>query len=115
MRRRRSSEADGSEDNDMMESDHILESSPLRTSPNCRPTAGVRFHRRFYLLHSSLIFVIGMLGMIHNGGNQKYIPVKPAPTWDISFLQGCRECAVRGDAPMAKLGVPFHRHDIVTN
>ena len=77
MRRRRSSEADGSTDNDMMES----------ASPNCRPTAGVRFHRRFYFLHSSIIFVIVILGMIHNGGNRKYIPVKPAELLKLFSVQ----------------------------
>lgn len=101
MRRRRSSEADGSEDNDMMESDHILESSPSRTSPNCRPTAGVRFHRRFYLLHSSLIFVIVMLGMIHNGGNRKYIPVKPA---ELLKLLSVQFNASPGSTDVTKMG-----------
>lgn len=69
MLRRRSSKASG----DMMGSDHL--SSPVRASPNCRPTAGVRFHRRFYFFHSSIIFFIVILGMKHNGGYRKYIPV----------------------------------------
>jgi hypothetical protein len=101
MRRRLSSEADGSEGNYMLESDNILESSPLRASPNCRPTAGVRFHRHFYFLHSSIIFVTVILGMIHNGGNRKYIPVKPA---ELLKLLSVRFNASPGSIDVTKMG-----------
>lgn len=56
------------------ERDHLLDSpAPLVRST----TAVVRFIRRFYCIHSSVIIFILILGMIHNGGNRKYIPMKP--------------------------------------
>jgi len=35
------------------------------------------YHRRFYSLHSALMLAFLVSGMIHNGGNRKYIPVNP--------------------------------------
>jgi len=64
--------------NDTMEeeSDHLLDSpAPLVRSTTA--VMDIRFIRRFYCLHSSVIIFILILGMIHNGGNRKYIPVKP--------------------------------------
>ncbi|KAL3822574.1 hypothetical protein ACHAXA_007685 [Cyclostephanos tholiformis] len=82
MRRRPYTEAAGpEEDNDTIGVDrHPSATSPARgASSHCtRPTTPVvRFRRRFYTLHSSIVLFAVILGMMHNGGNRKYIAVNP--------------------------------------
>jgi len=34
-------------------------------------------YRRFYIIHITLVLAVLSLGILHNGGNRKYIPVQP--------------------------------------
>lgn len=58
------------------ESDHLLD-SPAPLARSTTAVMYVRFIRRFYCIHSSVIIFILILGMIHNGGKRKYIPMDP--------------------------------------
>ena len=68
------------------------------TSPTVR--LSLKQCRWFYFLHFTTVLCILVLGMIHNGGNRKYIPVNPdelinlIPTLQIVGSQDCRKAYV---------------------
>ncbi|KAL9179735.1 hypothetical protein ACHAXT_007705 [Thalassiosira profunda] len=48
-----------------------------RHSSEAASSARLQFYRRFYSIHSACVLLVLLLGIIHNGGNRKYIPVNP--------------------------------------
>mmetsp|Transcript_38650 Transcript_38650/g.93072 ORF Transcript_38650/g.93072 Transcript_38650/m.93072 type:complete len:493 (-) Transcript_38650:1304-2782(-) len=59
------------------------EMRPILASSPTRQTISLRHCRRFYFLHSALSLAVVVLGMMHNGGDRKYIPVKPKELFNL--------------------------------
>lgn len=102
MKRRRSSEAVGIDcvESDMVinreENDKMMMMNTTSQQQNVSPSDvdAIRSlrqrYRRFYFLHSALVLCILTLGMIHNGGNRKYIPVQTKELFNI--IPTSKEC-----------------------
>lgn len=107
MRRRKSSGGDGhyfpidirsegNEEKPMSINPISATATMAESSPYDRSSAGLRHYRRFYFLHSASILAVLVLGIIHNGGNRKYIPVNQKELFHLVTSQASKVASSDG-------------------
>jgi len=87
----------------------IKEDTPSTINNNnaqdASPNYYIVHYRRFYIIHITLVLVVLSLGILHNGGNRKYIPVQPkelfnlVPTSAKEMDLSCHKAYVNVHAP----------------